>query len=133
MQEEKGAEHTKRPFEITLDAIFWGIVGSFIIFLGVFSDTAEVFRFFIVFSVGLFFLVMSYGLWTGRSWSYISFFVVIVLFTYLLVSDIAEKVSANNDFGILTVLKWAFFLFVIISEAIDMRKPHVKEYLKIKS
>ena len=124
----------KRPFEITADAILWFLLGSLIIFfdfvLFFFLDGTELLRFSILLFCGLFSLILGYGLWTGKSWAYISFFIVIILFICFLFSEIAEVRSGEEDFDVLTIVKWVLFLLIIISEIRDIRKPQIREYLK---
>ncbi|MGD2248164.1 MAG: hypothetical protein PVF58_07130 [Candidatus Methanofastidiosia archaeon] len=131
MEKENG-NHAKRPPGITSESIFLCLIGVFVILTGFFGN-GKVFSLLISVIVGLFFLMLSYGLWNGKSWAYISFAAVVIIILYFLASDIVKVVFAHKDIGMLTMVKWAFFALIIISEVKDMRNPQIKEYLHVKT
>jgi len=151
-------EVRKRPVGLTVLAILWFLGGLYNLYQGSqaisldlevlpllnspnmpewfkFGVPAELAISLFVFVLGLLQIFATYGLWTGKPWSYKLALAVPILNAVSWLSVAVLYASAPIEFEIADPFDWvsAFFsIFWAIIFLSYLRQSHVKEYLKVK-
>jgi len=150
-------EARKRPTGLTIIAILWFLGGIYNLYMSsqVISDDLEVlphlseswvaewFKFgvpaelainLLVCALGIIQMFTIIGLWTGKSWSYKLALAIPVLAVVSWISMAGLYISAPIELGIRESINWvpigASIIWMIIYWSY-LRKPHVKEYLRV--
>ena len=129
----------KRPFGISIISILY-IIGGILSLIGILSGIQGI----VSFAFGIVYIIVGWGLWKGKSWSWLSFIILTILGVVMSIISIAfiymtpgfieqqQQQLAGNKSQYSLALGFAIIISIEIGVSLLLiyyfYRPHVKEF-----